>query len=769
MPQPTPYNRLYNFTDWQTVNPSKPLPATELDGELNAVKLTTDQLRANAALIQRDDGRLANQSVTPESFSAGALAIISQGQYSPRGAWASATGYAAGDVVEFNLATYLAVAAHTSDSVFATDLAAGRWLLLANAALSGGAQAVDLFAGDATTTQFTLSFIYSSVNSVRVFVNGVAQVPTQDYAILADEITFVVAPPAPSVPGTNNVMVWGTAVEAQIAASQATTAEANAQQYAAAALASEIAAAASEVAAQAAATDPNVVAVGTNIASVNTVAGNTTNINTVAGISGNVTTVATNNANVTSVANNSSNINTVATNSSNVTTVASNIANVNTTATNIASVNTTATNIASVNTAAANITDIQNASGNAAAAAASASAAAASYDDFDDRYLGAKTADPATDNDGDPLVAGALYFNTSAGVMKVYSGSAWTAAFVSGTDFLPLTGGAVTADTTFNGVRIGRGSGNISTNTTVGSQALDANSSGANNAAFGRQALRKTTTGGGNTAVGNESLVENTTGASSTAVGYGALYNSIATGNTAVGQQAGVAITSGASNTAVGNTALYNNQTGDNNTAVGASALFNATGTQNLALGYFAASQLTTGSKNVVVGSYDGNSGGLDIRTSNNHVVLSDGDGNPRLAFNGSGSAVVRGNLATTDQAETLTNKTLTNPTVTNYVETLYAPSANTAFTVDLANGTVQLLESSGNLTITLPSAAAGKSVTIIVKYGGTHTLTWAGGGTLKWAGGVAPTATSANGKFDIFNFYSDGTNTYGSVFGLNF
>jgi hypothetical protein len=65
MAQPTPYDRLYNFNDWQTVNPTKPLPATELDAELNAIELTTDQIRANLALIQRDDGKLANQAVTP--------------------------------------------------------------------------------------------------------------------------------------------------------------------------------------------------------------------------------------------------------------------------------------------------------------------------------------------------------------------------------------------------------------------------------------------------------------------------------------------------------------------------------------------------------------------------------------------------------------------------------------------------------------------------------------------------------------------------------
>lgn len=125
--------------------------------------------------------------------------------------------------------------------------------------------------------------------------------------------------------------------------------------------------------------------------------------------------------------------------------------------------------------------------------------------------------------------------------------------------------------------------------------------------------------------------------------------------------------------------------------------------------------------------------------------------------------------LVARDTTDTLTNKTLTNPTVTNYTETLYAPSAGTAFTVDLANGTVQKLTSSGNLTVTLPASAAGKSYVIIIAYGGTHTLSWAGGSTIKWAGGSAPTATSVNAKFDIFGFFCDGTNTYGSLMGSNF
>ncbi len=70
------------------------------------------------------------------------------------------------------------------------------------------------------------------------------------------------------------------------------------------------------------------------------------------------------------------------------------------------------------------------------AAEAARDATLASFDSFDDRYLGAKASDPATDNDGNPLVAGALYFDTTVGGMKVYTGSAWVAAYISGSGYL---------------------------------------------------------------------------------------------------------------------------------------------------------------------------------------------------------------------------------------------------------------------------------------------------------------------------------------------
>lgn len=60
-----------------------------------------------------------------------------------------------------------------------------------------------------------------------------------------------------------------------------------------------------------------------------------------------------------------------------------------------------------------------------AAAEAALASAQAVYDNFDDRYLGAKTSNPTVDNDGNALLTGAMYFNTAAPEMRVYNGSVW--------------------------------------------------------------------------------------------------------------------------------------------------------------------------------------------------------------------------------------------------------------------------------------------------------------------------------------------------------
>jgi len=85
-------------------------------------------------------------------------------------------------------------------------------------------------------------------------------------------------------------------------------------------------------------------------------------------------------------------------------------------------------------------TSATSASNAQTAAEAARDATLAAYDSFDDRYLGTKAADPTLDNDGNALLAGALYFNSVSQLMKLYTGTAWVAAYVSGEGFVTLTG-----------------------------------------------------------------------------------------------------------------------------------------------------------------------------------------------------------------------------------------------------------------------------------------------------------------------------------------
>ena len=135
----------------------------------------------------------------------------------------------------------------------------------------------------------------------------------------------------------------------------------------------------------------------------------------------------------------------------------------------------------------------------------------------------------------------------------------------------------------------------------------------------------------GNTTFSGE-IITSTSGTSNVRIGENAgdAIQSGGTQNTFVGDDAGTAITTADACTAVGHNALATNTTSSYNTAVGHDALANATGTYNTAIGpRNSGDEITSGSKNTIIGDYNGNQGNLDIRTSSNFIVLSDGDGYP--------------------------------------------------------------------------------------------------------------------------------------------
>ena len=131
--------------------------------------------------------------------------------------------------------------------------------------------------------------------------------------------------------------------------------------------------------------------------------------------------------------------------SGSATTATSQASAASTSATNAATSETNAANSASAAaTSASNAsTSESNAStsatnANTAKIAAEAAQAAAelALDNFEDTYLGAFAADPTTDNDGDALTTGDLYFNTVSNDLRVYNGSAWQIAAVSAAGLL---------------------------------------------------------------------------------------------------------------------------------------------------------------------------------------------------------------------------------------------------------------------------------------------------------------------------------------------
>ena len=95
------------------------------------------------------------------------------------------------------------------------------------------------------------------------------------------------------------------------------------------------------------------------------------------------------------------------------------------------------TSASNASTSASNAsTSATNASNAQTAAEAARDSALAAYDNFDDRYLGPKASNPTLDNDGNALLAGSLYYNTTVPEMRLYTGSAWVAAYVSGAAYL---------------------------------------------------------------------------------------------------------------------------------------------------------------------------------------------------------------------------------------------------------------------------------------------------------------------------------------------
>lgn len=158
MAQPTAYVPQTDFSNDEAANQGgrSTVRTANLDTEFLNIAATLTGVLVNLSLNQRDDGQIRDQRVTVAALSTAVVALFTSIGVIVRGAWLTATAYAVKDIVVQNTNTYICGTAHTSGT-FATDLAAGKWVLLA-LGLGGGSFGGAALTGitDLTTTGNTV-------------------------------------------------------------------------------------------------------------------------------------------------------------------------------------------------------------------------------------------------------------------------------------------------------------------------------------------------------------------------------------------------------------------------------------------------------------------------------------------------------------------------------------------------------------------------------------------------------------------------------------
>jgi hypothetical protein len=383
--------------------PNDPFPANSLEDSLDKLTFITQQ---HSEELSRSIKASKTNAITSTEFtvsssdrankvfafdSAGELSVAQElGNY--RGDWSSSTSFVERDLIKdtTNGNIYICLTSHTSTGSLpiGSNADISKWELIVDAASATSSAAAAATSASAASTSATAAATSAS-NAATSETNA----------------------------ATSETNAAASASAAATSATNASTSETNAATSETNAATSETAAAAS--AAAAATSETNAATSETNAAT------SETNAATSASTASTAATTATTQASA------------AATSATNASTSETNAA---TSATNAA---TSETNAATSATAAA---------ASQTAAAASAASAASAYDSFDDRYLGPKSADPTVDNDGNALVSGALYFNSTANEMRVYDGANWIAASsAGGASLLNYNYTATSGQTTFSG------------------------------------------------------------------------------------------------------------------------------------------------------------------------------------------------------------------------------------------------------------------------------------------------------------------------------
>jgi hypothetical protein len=136
-----------------------------------------------------------------------------------------------------------------------------------------------------------------------------------------------------------------------------------------------------------------------------------------------------------------------------------------------------------------------------------------------------------------------------------------------------------------------------------------------------------------------------------------------------------------------------------------------------------------------------------------------------------SGDGIVSSSLQLSGSV--LTGNLIQSATFANYNERVVSASISAAtLSLDLSQGNVFEVLVSQSMLVTFTNAASATladTVTLVARYDGTRTLTWAP--SIRWPGGTAPTVSTTSGSVDIFTFVTinGGDHFYGVFSGKGY
>jgi hypothetical protein len=162
------------------------------------------------------------------------------------------------------------------------------------------------------------------------------------------------------------------------------------------------------------------------------------------------------------------------------------------------------------------------------------------------------------------------------------------------------------------------------------------------------------------------------------------------------------------------------------------------TGQYNIGVGERAGQKVSTGSYNVILGAYDGNSGGLDIRTSSRNIVIADGEGNIRQYINSSGNVGIKTTIVT----EALTVSGIVS--ATSFYGTLNAEQLTGTLPAIDGSALIGVVGSGSGVIIEEDGTPVGTAGTI--NFGSNLDVSFAGGtATVSGASSVSTATTAFN------------------------